>query len=174
MRSFAEIANECGTDKQSGCGYGPHYEAHVFPYVPRDTRSVILELGVSGGGSLRMWEELYPYCTKITGVDIDPKCLTCASDRSRVLIGDQSDQDFLRRAADPPPDLVVDDGSHELRDVITSFAALWSIVKSIYVIEDIWDEFLPIVERRVRITDAHVTVCPSSSPRRFILFARKL
>ena len=172
MKSFADIANEVGTDKHSGCGYGPHYEKYVFPFVDRRKPHVILEVGVHNGSSLRLWEQLYPFAS-IIGIDIDPRCTQYASDRSKVFIGNQSDRPFLESIAtsiNSPISLVVDDGSHDINDQIVSFDALWPFVSSVYVIEDIWHEWLPRLLRHID----NCVVKPSTSPNRFILFAHKI
>ena len=67
----------------------------------------------------------------------------CAEQRVHIFSGDQSDRSFLRSVVGSPEahdgyDVIVDDGSHVPAHVITSFAALWPLVRpgGVYVVED--------------------------------------
>ena len=169
MRSFDEVCREAGSDKWL-CGYGPLYEAYVFPYVRRDEPVRILEFGVHNGASMRLWEELYPQA-QIVGLDIEPRCIEYASERTRIVIGSQTNEALLRGLGDF--DLVVDDCSHHVDDIVASFGILWPKTKAVYVVEDIFAEHLGHVVAAVDAQAAPQIVCASSFPNRHILFARR-
>ncbi len=48
------------------------YERHFNRF--RNKQIVILEIGVSQGGSLQMWKNYFGSSAKIYGIDINPRC----------------------------------------------------------------------------------------------------
>jgi len=92
--------------------YLAHYERVLAPY--RFRRCALLELGVWGGDSLRMWREGLPLAT-IVGLDLEPPALDLGR-RVKLVRGDQTDGDLLRRVRnDYAPagfDVIIDDASH--------------------------------------------------------------
>ena len=143
-RPLREIALAHGTDKE-----GSHFYADAYDEALGHLRGrpiMLLEIGVggyadphSGGESLRMWKEYFPF-GRIVGIDIHEKS-SLAEDRIAIERGDQSDVSFLAALADRygPFDVIVDDGSHVCRHVIASFNALFPHLTSegIYAIEDL-------------------------------------
>ena len=123
MKTLAELADQHSTDK-AGHGYCPHYEARFAPM--QGHRITLLEIGVLEGASLRMWRDYFPEAW-IVGIDKAPQW---RSDDVAITIetGDQADVPFLAQccAKHGPFDIVIDDGSHQARDQLTSFGALWS------------------------------------------------
>ena len=92
------------------------------------------------GASLRMWRDYFPYAT-IYGCDIDRSVLF-EEERIKTFWVDQSStRDLETCVPDIQYDLILDDGSHMLEHMKTSFRALWSKVVpgGFYVIEDIND-----------------------------------
>jgi Methyltransferase domain len=151
-RSLREIALETGTDKEGVHAYADAYERHLGHLRARPF--TLLEIGVGGyadpnrgGASLRMWAAFFP-AARIIGLDVEDKS-RLAGDRITILRGDQGDRDFLERMAleHGPFDVVVDDGSHQSRHVVTSFEALFPHLADdgIYAIEDLqtsyWETF---------------------------------
>lgn len=143
-RPLREIALKTGTDKQGVHFYAEAYERHFAPY--RDHPIDVLEIGIGGyadpnlgGESLRMWKAFFPRA-RIVGLDIHDK-VGIDEDRIRTVRGDQSDPalvaDVVRRFG--PFTIVIDDGSHVCRDVITSFVNLFPTLAEdgIYAIEDL-------------------------------------
>lgn len=101
----------------------------------------ILEIGVQNGGSADMWLEYFGPGTKVTGVDIDTRCAQHASDNIEIVIGDQGSAEFWNNffaTHTDSFDIVIDDGSHRMRDMAVTFVAASKAVKSggIYLIED--------------------------------------
>jgi len=124
------------------------YDRHFPPFRGRPIS--LLEIGVLGGGSLRLWRSYFGQDAAITGIDLDPACARHAGDGVEVFIGDQSDPAFLESvaAARGPFDIVIDDGGHTSRQQIISLETLTPHVKDggLYVVEDthtsLWTEYL--------------------------------
>jgi hypothetical protein len=115
------------------------YDRHFKRY--RNQETVILEIGVSQGGSLQMWKNYFGEKAKIFGIDIDPRCKTLEEENVRILIGSQSDRKFLRKVKQqiPPIDILIDDGGHMMDQQIVSFEELFPHVKEdgVYLCEDL-------------------------------------
>ena len=121
-----------------GQNYLVYYWMH-FRDIRLDVKSV-LEIGVQTDRSIRMWEEFFPNAM-IYGIDIDPKCKEFEGGRRKILIGDQSDSDFLHNVlsqVSEPFDIIIDDGSHCVTHQLKSFDFLFPHLSDhgIYVIED--------------------------------------
>jgi hypothetical protein len=101
----------------------------------------MLEIGVSYGGSMRMWRDYFGDDMDLHGVDINPDCKRHETDGVTVHIGDQPDLAFWARFLEQVGqlDIVVDDGGHEAHQQIASLQALLPHVKpgGVYLIEDI-------------------------------------
>ena len=115
------------------------YDRYFSRY--RGTDVHILEIGVYHGGSLQMWKEYFGGKARLFGVDIDPYCRNFEEDQISILIGDQSDRDFLRQLIQQVPrvDILIDDGGHTMRQQITTFEVLFPHVSStvVYLCEDL-------------------------------------
>lgn len=114
------------------------YERHFGPY--RSHPVTMIEIGVYRGGSLRMWRDYFAPGSRIIGIDIDPACAAFAGDGIEVFIGDQADPAFLRNvlAQTGPPDIVLDDGGHDMRQQIVSFETIYPAMRTpgVYMVED--------------------------------------
>lgn len=115
------------------------YERHFNRY--RNKEVVILEIGVSQGGSLQMWKNYFGDKAKIYGIDIDPRCKEFEEENIEIFIGSQSDRKFLRQVIEKIGyvDILIDDGGHTMKQQIVSFEELFSRVKKdgIYLCEDV-------------------------------------
>ena len=107
----------------------------------------MLEVGVSGGGSLEMWASYFHPESRIVGIDINPDCAQHAKDRIDVHIGSQDDVEFLEGIVDQYGefDIVLDDGSHINSHIIATFEALFGHVSKngVYFIEDLHTSYWP-------------------------------
>lgn len=124
--------------------YFPIYERHFAPWVDRSV--VMLEIGVSQGGSLKMWQRyLGPYAT-VVGIDIDPACRRLEAPGIKVRIGDQADPAFLDDVVNEfgVPDIVLDDGSHHMDHVRQTFEHLYPHMgrDAVYMVEDLHTGYL--------------------------------
>lgn len=114
------------------------YERHFGRYVGQPV--TFLEIGVGNGGSSQMWKRWLGPLAKIVGIDINPVCEQFADEQVAVRIGDQSDPRFLQALLDEfgVPDVVLDDGSHQMQHVVGSFNFLYDKIAAtgVYMIED--------------------------------------
>lgn len=153
MKTLDQIAIEQQTDKATVFtrtyakpkGYTPHY-AEAFDRIRHDPIK-LLEIGVGGGESIRMWLE-YFHNAKVFGVDnvqaTNPwnTVVQKPDPRYTFVHGDQGDETFWKCfVADYGSDwgVIVDDGSHISKDVITTHKMLWPRVAAggLYAIEDL-------------------------------------
>lgn len=147
---LTQLAIKHGTDK-----WGVHFYTPIYNILFQGIRLralQILEIGVGGykyrnfgGESLRMWSEYFPN-GRIVGIDIEPKELSLPANVS-FECGSQSDLGFLDRLVSKRGafDIVIDDGSHRLDDIIASFRFLFPKLNDggLYVIEDTQTAFWP-------------------------------
>lgn len=153
MKTLDQIGIANGTDKATVFtrtyakphGYLPHLESIVDEL--RFASIKLLEVGVGGGESIRTWLEYFPHAS-VFGVDIvqntnpwnTPKADT--HERYKFMQGDQTDKTmwacFLADCG-KDFDVIIDDGSHEPKGIITTFECLWQALKpgGHYVIEDL-------------------------------------
>ncbi|MFY0692177.1 MAG: class I SAM-dependent methyltransferase [Paracoccaceae bacterium] len=121
------------------------YERHFARFRSRPIR--MLEIGVHGGGSLRMWRDYFHSESQIVGIDINPDCAKHAGGNIDVRIGSQDDAGFLSEVADEYDgfDIVLDDGSHVNSHVIKTFGALYGRVSAngTYLVEDMHTSYWP-------------------------------
>jgi hypothetical protein len=127
--------------------YFPAYEAHFSRYVDRPC--LFMEIGCGQGGSLQMWKRYLGPRARIVGIDVNGYCKEYEEDQIAVRIGSQSDTEFLAGvlAEFGAPDVVLDDGSHLMSDVITTFNFLYPRTSDtgVYAVEDLhtayWSEY---------------------------------
>lgn len=148
FRSYA-ILNERGvhvngTDKESNHRYGQAYEELFRRYTAEDkyvsTReniTLMMEIGVADGSSLRAWRDIFPNATCV-GMDIHHSD-GAHGDRIEFHIGDATSQADCERVANGRLfDLIVDDATHHQKDLLRTLLYLWPFVKKggMYVIEE--------------------------------------
>lgn len=115
------------------------YDRHFHPY--KNKKINFLEIGISHGGSLEMWNSYFKKNVNIYAVDINPECKKFESDNIKVFIGSQEDENFLIHLKNniPPIDILVDDGGHTMKQQIITFDNLFDHVteNGIYLVEDL-------------------------------------
>jgi hypothetical protein len=156
------MARGRGTDK-IGHGYIEYYRRYFGDLRFRKIK--LLEIGIGGdgltqgGASLRMWKDYFPRGL-IFGIDIQDK-RSLDQSRIKTFRGSQDDSTFLSEIAGlhGPFDVVIDDGSHESKHIITSFNALFPHVteKGFYVIEDLFFSYHPSFFDRSKDLDSERT-----------------
>ena len=114
------------------------YDRHFSRF--RGTAPVVLEFGVSQGGSLEMWQEYFgpapvsmaSTSTRPTSASRKTACGSSSATRHRA---------FLRRLARevPRPDILIDDGGHSMAQQIATFEELYPHVQpsGVYLCEDL-------------------------------------
>jgi cephalosporin hydroxylase len=113
------------------------YDRHLAKF--RDSPVRFLEIGVSHGGSLRMWRNYLGLKATIFGIDINEECRKYNGEAAQVRIGSQDDPGFLRSvvAEMGGVDVVLDDGSHIARHQEISFDVLFPLInQGLYICED--------------------------------------
>lgn len=139
--------NNTGRTLNKWSHYFEIYDRHFSKY--RGKPIVLLEIGTFHGGSLQMWRDYFGKEAKIYGIDINPNCVEAEDENIKVMIGSQSDPDFLRKVKleIPPIDILIDDGGHTMLQQIVSFQELFDHVKpdGTYLCEDLhtsyWTKF---------------------------------
>lgn len=115
------------------------YDRHFHRF--RNKEIVILEIGVSQGGSLQMWKNYFGDKARIIGIDVDPRCKELEEENVQIFIGSQSDRNFLREVVSqiPKVDILIDDGGHKMEQQIVSFEELFDHIKDngVYLSEDL-------------------------------------
>lgn len=130
-----------GTISNGRHGYTVFYETLFAPL--RDKPLLMLEIGISGGGSLNMWYKYFPKAT-IIGLDINDESYL-KNDRTYIYQLDQSNVKELKEFAKQCQtngyefDIIIDDGSHHMYDQQVTLSYLFPLLKSkgIYIIEDL-------------------------------------
>ena len=120
--------------------YLPIYDRYFSHWRGKEVR--FLEIGVSQGGSLDMWRKYFGQQATIFGIDIDEDCRQFDGISGTVRIGSQADRRFLEQVVEEMGgeiDIVLDDGSHYMKDIKASLEALLPKMndKGIYMIEDL-------------------------------------
>jgi hypothetical protein len=155
VRSRFSFAGDIVDIFVSHVGEGVHKRHHYFPlyelYLRRWRNQPLrfLEIGVSKGGSLEMWRQYFGPQAQIYGLDINPACSRFNGQFGQVRIGSQDDPVFLNAIVDEMGgvDVVLDDGSHIMSHIRTSFLTLFPRLSEggSYIIEDLhtsyWNEF---------------------------------
>lgn len=127
--------------------YFPIYERYLRKYVNESI--VVFEIGVQGGGSGQLLKKYLGPHAVIVGIDIDESCKRHEDEQVKIRIGDQSDLSFLKKIVLEfgAPDIVIDDGSHVMRDMAASFDFLYPLLRDngVYIVEDThtcyWKDF---------------------------------
>ena len=143
-QSFNKTPHHRSVQKHSN--YFEIYDQYLRKF--RNTRPVIVEIGVQHGGSLLIWNDFFGGNADIIGLDILEGCRKFASDNVRIFIGDQSDEKFLDEvvAAVGQADIIIDDGSHIPRHQIKTFEVLfYKLLKAggVYICEDCHTSYWP-------------------------------
>ena len=119
----------------------------IYPKYFEDFRTKkfnLLEIGIDNGDSLRIWKDYFPN-SHICGIDIIKKDFII--DNVDFYFGDQSNISFLKSLTDKVHsfDIIIDDGSHKCKDIITSFNYLYPFLNNggFYVIEDLQTSYFP-------------------------------
>jgi cephalosporin hydroxylase len=125
--------------------YLPIYERHLDSFV--DKPVTFFEIGCGHGGSVQMWKSYFGPHARIVGIDIRAECKKFEEDQISIRIGSQSDTGFLQALLDEfgPPDVVIDDGSHVMKDMKATFDFIYPkmLKTGIYIVEDTYFAYNP-------------------------------
>lgn len=152
MNLLSQLAYKYGSDK---CPQISHFYTDFYYKTFEGKRNSIrklLEIGVGykevmkgspphykNGASLFMWRDFFPKA-KMYGIDIN-KDIIFKDGRIQTFYCDQSDPVQLTRLIDKigsDLDIVIDDGSHNPKDIVISCLTFMPLLKKdvIYIIED--------------------------------------
>jgi len=100
-----------------GHSYGDAYD-EIFKEFDYKSNINFLEIGIQKGGSLCAWKDYFPN-GNIYGIDI----IDCILDEYRrsdfnYIISDIKDHSIKERLTDVMFDIIIDDGSHHINDVL--------------------------------------------------------
>lgn len=142
MKTLTECANRHGCDRgtttHEAHGYSEVYEQCMW----RDRPFRLLEIGIGNGSGIRMWKEWNPQIN-LTVIDVDPSSLLMfhPSQVEAAHIADQGDRLQIASlcCGVEPFDVIIDDGSHAMREQQISLAVLLPMLRSggRYFIEDL-------------------------------------
>lgn len=146
---YNKYKNYNGGDKGTSHSYIDIYENLLTPL--RNNNISLLEIGVYRGHSMMLWKEFF-INGKIFGIDINKNRLEFKDDGFIVVEGDATkEQDINNFFHDMTFDIIIDDGSHKLKDQIASYNILYNKLNpnGLYFIEDIQnfkycDQFLQL------------------------------
>ena len=141
IKTLKEIVKKYPSTKKI-MGYFPIYEKYLKKF--QNKRINIMEIGVENGHSLMIWSEFFPKAN-IVGLDILKKDINIKN--AEFFLGDQSDSKVLKRIIKKYKKfhIVIDDGSHNNKDVIKSFNFLFPYIyeNGLYFIEDTQTSYIP-------------------------------
>lgn len=146
MTSLTEIADHYGTDKGSrGHNYTVFYE-RLFKGM-RSKPVKILEIGVAGGESIKMWADwFYNKESRIYGVEIENRPLPPFDERTQIFITNAAlpNAVFDITNVTGPIDILVDDGSHFVKEQKDALRLWWPHIKpgGVYICEDTHSNYI--------------------------------
>ena len=134
---YANWDTQLGTDKSTTHKYAQKfYDIEFTKY--KDEEFNLLEIGVSGGYSLKVWSEYFTNAA-IYGVDIDLNAYNVypIPERVQLRIGDATKPEIFDGL--PKFKLIIDDASHYLHDQIETFKIAFPLLEpgGLFIIEDI-------------------------------------
>ena len=127
------------------------YDKYFKKFVGKNPK--ILEIGVSQGGSLEMWNYYFDKECTIYGIDVHPSCLIVPkllqSTNIHIEIGDQENRDFWKNYLKNKPkfDIIIDDGGHTMNQQIVTYEELYDHLSDngVYLCEDVhtsyWSDY---------------------------------
>ena len=141
MSKLFDIAKKFPSDKD-WTGFLKIYEKYFSDY--KDKEINILEIGVDKGKSLRLWRNYFTKA-KICGIDI--LNLDFKIDGVDLITADQTNSKSLKEICDKYKsfDIIIDDGSHVSKHIITSFNFLFDYLNpgGLYTVEDLQTSYFP-------------------------------
>jgi hypothetical protein len=104
-----EIGLKYGTDKSTNHNFTPTYDSHLSEL--RNNKLRLLEVGISEGPSLKMWEEYFPY-GQIIGVDILERSYMNTNRIQTMIVNQENENELLTIPG--TFDIIIDDGGHTM------------------------------------------------------------
>ena len=140
LRIFGELYK---TDKVDW-GYLPIYDKLFLNRKQQKLK--LLEIGVAGGASLRMWRSYFKNAV-IVGLDSAERTKNIQIEGVDIVLGDQANHSVLQGLVNKYGtfDIVIDDGGHFPQEQIKSFEFLFPFMsrQGLYCIEDLHNSYWP-------------------------------
>lgn len=151
MDELTKLGIKYHTDKSWHHNYTTYYDTIFNKF--RNTKIRFLEVGISEGPSMRMWNE-YFNCVELVGIDIEHKYMI-SEEWVKCYNLDSGARNFRENFIEDPFDIIIDDGSHRCDDQQKTLSNLFSYLKpgGIYIIEDIDWSFYPRLGSHDNIND---------------------
>lgn len=112
-----EVSTNPNVESPIGHTYGASYD-EIFENYDRESNIKILEIGIQKGGSLLAWKDYFSNGS-IYGVDIlDGILPEYRREDFNYIISDIKDISVKEKLKDVIFDIIIDDGSHHLSDVL--------------------------------------------------------
>ena len=143
MDKLSKLGLKYGTDKIGKHNYLPYY--HKLFKDKRESVKKVVEIGAGEGLGLRMFRDYFPNAMIYGGEIEKERCFK--EDRIEVYECDQSkkkDLENLLKKTGTDLDIVIDDGSHEPFDQMSTCINILTMLTTdfIYFIEDVADDKL--------------------------------
>lgn len=147
MTSLSDLALHYGTDKGPQMhGYTDFYETLLKPY--RKGPITLLEIGVAGGESIRMWNDWFHHRdSRVYGVEIQDTEAARADygPRAKIYVTDATSPNAVYDITNEtgPLDIVLDDGSHFSKDLKAALQQWWPHINhgGVFIAEDLHATF---------------------------------
>lgn len=137
-KTLSEIYLQGGycTDKYQLGYYDHFYEKQFKPYTKFPIN--ILEIGIRGGGSIKIWKEYFHPDSEVYGGDIEPFNLIEDTICHQM---DMYSTEALNLFEDSYFDIVIDDGPHTYDSFVNVITEYYSKIKDngILIVEDVID-----------------------------------
>jgi hypothetical protein len=149
MKTLSEIYNSKNfdTDKNTLHSYIDYVYSELFSEIQISAKN-ILEIGIDKGGSIFLWKE-YFLNANINAIDIeDKKEIFNNNEQLKIFKANAYDDNFINSLPENYFDLIIDDGTHNLEDMIKFLNGYQSKLNEngIIIIEDLrcisWVEIL--------------------------------
>ncbi len=139
MSLWADFQNNTGRLIHKPKHYLPIYERHLARFVSQTV--TLFEIGCGHGGSVAMWKRFLGPNARIVGIDIREECTAFEENQISIRIGSQADTRFLGKLVSEfgQPDIVIDDGSHQMSHIRATFDFLYPKTdqRGVYIVEDL-------------------------------------
>lgn len=137
--SLIELIDNNLTDKNTNHSYIETYE-RLFSRMKYSAKNV-LEIGISRGGSIKLWNDYFPNA-EIHGIDIiqPPEFLSVSYyPRVKCYGGNAYLTDFIKFMGDKKFDIIIDDGPHTMESMLFAAEHFTKMLTpdGIFVIEDV-------------------------------------
>ena len=135
---ISDLFSAFGSDKNTTHSYGPIYDRILDGR--QGNPAPMLEIGIAYGSSMRAFRQFFTTAT-IHGIDVNPAAMIIGDGRIVTHCHHQVDAVAISRLGKDhgPFQLIIDDGSHDFRDVLLTYSLLINFLApgGLYIIEDL-------------------------------------